>query len=373
MALRRTLILALGSSVPLLTGTIAATSNAKAESAAEVSNDSRGVIELSVLADEQGFEAVRSAIGEQSFAPAALRFQRSERFDPRELIRENREPSDVLIRCWVNVSDRRHARLYFADRDAQRFLIRELTLSGELDELDREALSQALELSIRALLEDRRVGMTREEARSLLTPSETKQTSKEPTGGERAPVLAPRPDLGLAASAFWQLAKQSSELGLNHGPGLLLGYEHRFAAFQGGVWLSGQYRFSQSFRDSSIGLTLDGVALRSGLQVAKGLARTGFWGVRLGGGLDLLHLTPERGSGEAMPTLTAARGVNVPVLSGALLVGSELGARLRLGLALIAEVPLTELHYDVQVAGVRTRAVDSWPLWPGLALALGLH
>lgn len=369
MALRRTLIVALGSSVPFLTGTLASPRDAKAETAA-ASADSRGVIELSVLADEPGFQAVRSAIGARSFAPAGLRFQRSAPFDPRELITENREPSDVLVRCWVNVLDRRHARLYFADRDAQRFLIRELTLSGEFDELDREALSQALELSIRALLEDRRAGMTREEARSLLAPPEAKEPAK---GGEPASILPSRPVRGLAASAFWQLAKQSSELGLTHGPGLLLGYERLSGGFRGSLWLSGQYRFSQSFRDSAIGLTLDGVALRSGLELSRTFAGRGFAAARLGGGVDLLHLTPERGSGDPMPTLTTPRGVTVPALSGALLAGSELGTRLRVTLALLAEVPLSQLHYDVQLAGARSRAVDSWPIWPGLALALGLH
>ncbi|HWA71360.1 MAG TPA: hypothetical protein VG937_03460 [Polyangiaceae bacterium] len=374
MALRRKLLLVLGASLPFLALVLAAPGRAKAESAAKTAEDSQGVIEVAVVADEQGFEAVRSAIGERSFAPATLRFLRSERLDLRELIRENQGPSDVLIRCWVNVADRRHARLYFADRDAQRFLIRELALSGNLGELDREALSQALELSIRALLEDRRVGMTREEARSLLTKAETKAPETERTQpSEAAPTVGAHPQPGLSASAFWQFAKQSSELALSHGPGLLLGYERPLGAFQGSLWLSGQYRVSERFRDSRIGLTLDGAALRTGVELSRSFSRTAFWGVRLGGGLDVLHLSPTRGSGEAVPTLTAARTLSVPALSSALLVGSDVGARLRATLALVAEVPLTQLHYDVELEGSRTRAVDSWSVWPGLALALGLH
>lgn len=380
MAARLNTAFALGVNLLLVAAPLSARLEAEpdagstAPATANTSNDSRGVIELSVVGNAQTFEGLRGAIAQQSFAPATLRFLRAERFDARELIRENRESSDVLIRCWLDLSDRHHARLYFADRSAERFLIRDLELSGKLDELDREALSQALELSIRALLEDRRAGLTREEARSLLAPANRPTPPTEPSKGpEPAHGSAPSAHPSFVSGAFWQTTWHSSELGPKHEPGLLLSYEYPFAALRGSLWLSGQYQFEQSFREDRVGLSLNGVALRTGLELSRSFAGVGFVGLRLGGGLDVVRLAPARGNSEDPLVLTAPRTRSIAALSSALLVGSELSPHLRVALGLVAEFPLTHVHYDLELAGARTRVVDSWPVWPGLALFVDAH
>jgi hypothetical protein len=359
-----------------VSATLCLTSLARAQAHGEhgMAEDAQGIIELRVIGNSLTFESVRATITAQAFAPKALRWLRAPRFDSNELTRENRENTAVLIRCWLDFSEPDRARLYFADRDAARFLIRDLELSGGLDELGREALSQALELSIRALLEDREAGLTREEARSLLTPPPKSATAETITPKSDTPPLPPRAvRRGLAGSVFWQLGKHSSELGWTHGPGVALAYQAPVARLRGELWLSGQYQLEQSYQSDRVGVSLSSVALRTGAELTWPFDPKWFVGARLGGGLDLTHFTPEVGSGDGSAALTPARSMTLPMLSSALLLGTELSSRLRLTLGALADVALTRAHYDFQEDGERKRAVDTWPVRPGLALGLTLH
>src|SRR6185436_16886777 len=108
---------------------------------------------------------------------APVRRRRADRFDPEEMLRPlaaaattGGGPSAVppgsgapatgsgssvaataaAVRCWVDLSGARRALLYFSGRAGDRFLIRDVELSGRFDELDRQSLAQVLELSIAA-------------------------------------------------------------------------------------------------------------------------------------------------------------------------------------------------------------------------------
>jgi hypothetical protein len=145
-------------------------------------------------------------------------------------------------------------------------------------------------------------------------------------------------------------------------------------AFRGALWLSGLYQLEQSYRAERIGLRLSSVALRAGFELSSPSARrVWFVGGRLGGGLDVTRFAPEPGLVDDSAVLTKARSTTIPALTAALLVGSELSARLRLTLGVLADVALTRVHYDLTRDGARTRAVDAWPLRPGLALGLTVH
>ena len=77
-------------------------------------------------------------------------------------------PSELGVRVWIDLSDDKKASFYFADRAGEHFLVRSMALPDARSPLALEALGQVLELSVRALLEDARVGMSRAEVNELL-------------------------------------------------------------------------------------------------------------------------------------------------------------------------------------------------------------
>jgi hypothetical protein len=350
-------------------------SSARSQEASPVASQppqAADVIEVTVVGRVELLGRVRGALAPQSFAPASLRWLWRERWDPSELISRSAADSDVLLRCWLVLSDPAHAHLYFADRAAKRFLIRDLELTGRLDELDREALSQALELSIRALLEDEVAGIDREEARSLLTP---KVSPARLTQGKPLPAVHAAAELpaGLYASASWQIELHSRQIGFVQGPGLSLGYERWVAHWRAALWAGAQYQLQKTYTGSLAGVALQTFTFRSGLRLLRPLFNsTWFAGALLGGGVDLTQFAPRLGRSEATAVLTPARSRAVPVLSGGALLGKEFASHFRFSVALLTSFPLLNLKYDVEVAGVRERVVDSWPVRPGVAIALDM-
>jgi hypothetical protein len=330
-------------------------------------------IEITVVGGGATLERVRGALASHSFAPATLRWLWSARWDPSELISRDVARSGAVVRCWVVLSDTSHAHLYFADRTATRFLLRDLDLSGTLDELDREALSQALELSIRALLEDQQAGMNREEARSLLAPR-ARPATLAAVSQPVARSASPEHQSAFTAGASWQIEGHSRELGLVQGPQLSLGYERALAGFRAALWASAQYQLKKTYLGPLVGLSLRTVALRSGLRLTWPL-RSASWfaGALLGGGVDLAQFAPRPGLSDSSAMLTPERTRAIPTLCIGALVGTELGRHARLNVALLANVPLLSVHYDVELAGVRERVDEPWSVRPGLSIALEVH
>jgi hypothetical protein len=333
------------------------------------------VIEVTVVGRTETLPRVRDALSPQSFAPATLRWLWSARWDPSRLVDGAAGASEVRVRCWLVLSDLRHAHLYFADQAATRFLIRDLDLTGRLDELDREALSQALELSIRAMLEDH-AGIDRDAARSLLGPRANPESRAE----HAAPIApaasspGPRARSDFFASVAWQLEGHSRELGAVQGPVLALGYERLLGRWRAGLWVSGGAQLPETYLGSVAGLALQTFAFRSGARwVGSLLSNRAFAGALLSAGADYVRFAARAGLVESSVALAPQRSTLVPVLCGGALLGAELTSHARLSVALLASVPLLDLHYDVEVDGLRERVVSPWLVRPGLSLALELH
>ncbi len=342
-------------------------------SAADTHPQKRDVVSVFVIGSETTFESVRGVVGAQSLRPITLRWERKERFDPSELISSIVAGDEIVIRCWLDVTDATRVHLYFADHDARRFLIRELQLSGRLDELDRESLGQALELSIHALVDDQHAGLTREQARSLLAPrSESKPETPPPADVPRPPT--PRPHSGLAANAFWAGEAHSAAIPLVHGPGLGVSYRSEGARYGGAAWLSGQYELKQSYRQELVGVELDGAALRSGGDVLLRSSTSPFFGgLRAGIGLDVTHFSPSPGLSASGVALTPARTKTSLLTTSGVFGGLDLGARLRVTLGVFVDVELSPIHYDLEVNGQNLRIVDPYRIRPGALLALGIR
>ena len=111
-----------------------------------------------------------------------VRWLRVDAFEPASVLADVAAAGDAAVRVWIDMTDPRRARLTFATR-SERFLIRDVELSGRFDEVDRAALAEVLELSVGALMDNERAGLSRDEAQALLA-------RREPPD---APLPAPAP------------------------------------------------------------------------------------------------------------------------------------------------------------------------------------
>src|SRR5690606_5604640 len=116
---------------------------------------------------------------------------------------------------------------YFANREGTRYLVRTIEVSEPPDEMDREALAQAVEWSLQALVEGS-AGLTRAQAEALFsddsaspspTPKEVSQVSEKPPGAFRSTSGGWVPEVALLHA--W--APHSGEMLATQGPALRLG------------------------------------------------------------------------------------------------------------------------------------------------------
>lgn len=305
------------------------------------------------------------------------------RFDPKEILRADHTPEGVALRCWVDVVDPKRARLYFAARSGQQFLLRDVELSGHFDEVDRESLSQVLGLSIAALLENEQAGLTRAQTQTLLAsrePAVERGESAPSTPPDRAPhtilVRQDSPALtpsGFAVGVFYAAQAIGSGLPIVHGPGLslLLGsFGSVGIRSTMGVWLSGQYQLPQRESGASVGMRWETIAARGGLELRLPVGGTlphHHIAARLGVGADLVRISPEPGSVDPAATLTPARWSQSLIVSGALRWGWAVADHISIGVDALVDILPTVVHYDLAVAGSTSPVFSPWRVRPGLA------
>ena len=360
-------------------------------------------VELTVVGRPADLQRVRSAIEPRPLGGSAPRWTRVERFNPAEIL-QTLGDSKAVVRCWVDLTDLARARLYFVARSGEHFLVRDVELSGSFDEIDRESLSNVLELSITALIEDEQVGLTREQARIVLAarPPSISQPQSEPPPlpapapapeGARptpeAPAERPR-DEGPAAGStletrpapaarplgwpaltvgiFYEALAVGGGLPLAHGPGILLALggarEDRLALR---LWSSGQYQWAARHDGPEVGLVVATIAGRGGLELDWPVGRYQLT-ARLGAGVDAVQLSPQPGTADPTAMLTPERWSTMAVVTAALGARMRVGARLRVGAALVLEAVPEVVHYDQRVAGALTTVAAPARIRPGLVL-----
>jgi hypothetical protein len=381
-------------------------------------------VELTVVGSAADLVRVRSVIEPWPIHGSAPHWVRTARFNPIEILQTIHD-SRPVIRCWVDVSDqqqaRRRARLYFAAPSGQQFLVRDVELSKSFDELDRESLSSVLELSIKALIDNQAIGLTREQARAVLvtrepslegqpaTPAEDaipgsppapvptargQVESPPPSSGDASspeppePARAPAPTLAerarsteprgaqtpsglrFVASGLYAAQSLGGGLPLAHGPGLLL------EASGGGdrpglaVWLLGQLRWPERYAGTSAGVDVETVAARAGLGYALPLGSMHL-GARLGAGIDATRLSPQPGTVDPSATLTPQRWTGSLVLTASFGIWKALGSHLRGGVDILADLLPSPVHYDQRVSGVTSEVAAPSRIRPGLLVHLG--
>jgi hypothetical protein len=195
---------------------------AAGDARAQPGPDANRSIDLTVVGGADDLERVRVLLDRRLSSAGPTAWSRADRFDPADVLGP---PSDGAVRCWIDLRDRRRARLYFAAGSGQRFLVRDVELSGNFDELDRAALAEVIELSIEALFENERAGLSRGEAEALLARRAAPPAAAPAPAPRRSPLKdAPAP-IGLQHTrvelgVFYAAQAQAAGLPVAHGPGL---------------------------------------------------------------------------------------------------------------------------------------------------------
>ncbi|HEX6766909.1 MAG TPA: hypothetical protein VF103_15545 [Polyangiaceae bacterium] len=359
-------------------GVLCATTGVRAGDTTETTDSApTRAVEIVVVGSEPDFDAVRSTLGPNGFDGASVRWTRAPRLETAELLERRPEASDVEVRAWIDLSDPKNAALYFADRAGERFLVRSVALPDGLTPLGREALGQVLELSVRALLEDHQIGMSRAETSELLharSPEPVKPAPPPDTRPEPAPATAAARQSSLGAEVFYGARLYSNEVAIVHGPGLGLGWITESETARSIVWVTGQYELSQELTAPEVSVDWATVRVQGGFGFEFAVAGSGvFAGGRIGAGADFTRFSPRPGTGGESVALEPSQGSTVPVLSlafeGSIPLASRLGASARLG----ASFYPVRVHYDIARGDERQEILAPYSVRPGIELCLHLR
>lgn len=355
---------------------IATSSVARGQDGSVPSDAAAATIEIVVVGSDEQLEAVRSTMGPNAFDSASVRWARATRLEVGELFEQRPEASVLGVRAWVDLSDEKNASLYFADRAGERFLVRSVALPDGLTTLGREALGQVLELSVRALLESDRIGMSRAEASALLNAPPPKPDAPAPepdTPPEPEPTITHESASSLGAEAFYGARLFSSEVSIVHGPGLGLGWITEHPSFRSQFWITGQYELPKEHSTKEVSVKWTTIRVEGGFGLAFPVGSSLFAGGRLGAGADVTSFSPSPGTGGEDVALEPTSVSTAPVLSaaveGLLLFGTRFGVSAR---ALASFYPI-RVHYDLAQGDERTVVLEPYWVRPGVELCLHLR
>jgi len=358
-----------------LTGPLAGTI-AQAEPVAEAAAPS--VVQIVVTGEAHTTNALEQLVRELvAELPVRLEWSGSRAIDPRQVLAQHANERRVLVRAWVDLSDANRAKIYVANGDSERFIVRFVPEPNGYDAVAREALGQIVESSIAAFVARGDAGISREDAVQKVAhenPSNLAVIAQPPpeklheqprprsVGAPSNPLL----DLGLA----YQGALIDSSKTLQHGGALILGTS--LAATASGprfvLRASAGYRAKARLDDEKIGLGLSAEMARLAVGLEGDATRRLALGALVGGGLDVVSVEPVARSA-ATRAHASARNVE-PFLSLMGTVKLRLTSGLALGLALGAELDLSHPAYGVEGASGLTPVFTPWLVRPTVVLGL---
>ena len=337
-------------------------------------------VELLVIGDSARQKWLEDLLGPRSAAGAKLNISRADQFEPRDVL--GAAPSaNATLYCWVDLRAATRARIYFSARAGKRFLLRDVELSGAFDELDRESLSQVLTSSWSALFEDEQLGLSREETATLLAKRAENAPAAVVASAHANPTEPSSPELAAPAQAvlvprialFYSVQTLSNQLWATHGPGLAVSGARHGRRYGLALWLAGQFRFPETERDSRIGVQLESVATRAGLEL-RWPVQTDFanaqheLAVRAGVGLDFTHLSPRTGSVDASAALTPSRWTTELAFTSSFRASMRVTRHAALGLALFVDILPRLAVYELRTDAGPDRLLSPWHVRPGVAL-----
>jgi hypothetical protein len=338
-------------------------------------------VEVTVVGTPEDLERVRGLALSRALG-GRIRWLRlpppppDDHFDLASVLAAPPAAGDAAVRGWVDLTDAHRARLTFATR-SERFLIRDVELSGRFDEVDRAALAEVLELSVSALLENERAGLSRDEAQALLA---RRAAPPAPPPGEPAAPLPPPPPPEVpsrwAAGAFYGAQAAAGDAPIAHGPGLLLSVAHDPRGQRRGqglsFWLSGQWNTLDATSERAgarIGVGLDTVAARAGIEIGNDAGV----GLRAGLGADFVHIAPRAVLPDPSIALSPERWSTHFIVSLAGRVNLAVLSPVRVAGLFVVDFTPTAVSYDAVINGTPAPVFSPGRLRPGIVIELHVH
>jgi hypothetical protein len=333
-------------------------------------------IEVVVVGRADAYERLHALLDRRLSAMGSTAWSRAERVDAGDVLALS--PGHAL-RCWIDLGDRRRVRLMFAAPSGERFLVRDFELSGDLDEIDRAALAEVIELSIGALIEDERAGLSREETQALLARRAAGAAALPPPSPVRPVPSGSPPAAGMPASGeqgrrfeigiFYAAEAVADGLPIDNGPGLSLALSDEIRRHASGprlftaAWVSARMMLPETVMGTDASVRLAGGAARLGLEVGFKHLR-----LRLGAGWDLVHVSSEATSAALAPA--GARWTSTFVCEGAIRVGIADMRSSHLWISLLGDVLPTAVDYGIDAGGRFEVVFSPWRIRPEIAVEI---
>jgi len=306
--------------------------------------------------------------------PIRLEWSASRAIDPRQVLARHADARRVVVRAWVDLSDAKRAKIYVANGESERFIVRFVPEPSGYDPVAREALGQILESSIAAFVARENAGIPREDAVQKVA-EENPSDVAEPLPEKLREVPQVRP-VRTARSAHFDLALAyqgallDSSKAVQHGAAAMLGASFGGAA-TGPRFVLGAtvgYRAKVDLEDQKIGLRLSAETARLAAGLEGDATRRLVLGALVGGGLDVVSVEPLARSA-ATRVRASSRNVE-PFLSLMGTAKCRVTASLGLVLAFGTELDLSRPSYGVEGASGLAPVFTPWWVRPTLVLGI---
>jgi hypothetical protein len=204
--------------------------------------------------------------------------------DEHHILSPHPDEPPAVARVWIDLRAADHVTLYLAGMKEDRVLVRRVPLVDHIDEVAKEEIAHIVEATVDALLWGGRIGVATDEPRP---PNAAPLPAR---------VTGVRLDLGVGYEALaWSPTRP-----ILHGPAFFVGMGARGGKLRPAFLLEGTLRFPTTIDGAPyypVSTRLDQGALRALAVIDWAVHPSWSLAVGLGGGVDLVRVSPEATEG----------------------------------------------------------------------------
>jgi len=301
-----------------------------------------------------------------------LQWSRASGIDPGQVLAQRAPEVQVVARAWLDLSDAKRARIYVANAQGRRFLVRVVPLRDGYDEVAREVLGHIIESAVDAFLSGLDVGVTREVAARQVTAESPPPPATPATASAPPAATTNRFErLRLGVVVAYQATEIAQVPTILHGPalGMALAIPIRDSLrFSSSATL--HYRLPAAWDSAAVGARIAGATARLRAGLEADVAWPALLRGELGIGADFTHLAPYAEPNDSMAK--AGQPLWTTSSIAAAMLSLEIAASRRIGLLVGAgcDVELNEPSYFVARNAQQITVLSPWVVRPTATLGL---